>query len=61
MFEQKSKSTNQIDMLDSILFDWNPILKKWENGFQLLCLYKSVNGNNIVPRSHVIKEEVRGT
>ena len=46
-------------MLDSILFDWNPIANKWENDFELMYLYKSVNGHNSVPRSNVTKEGVK--
>ena len=46
-------------MLDSILFYWNPIANKQENFFELLCLYKLVNGYNKLPRSHVTKEGVK--
>jgi len=53
------KSTNQINMLESISFDWNPTVNEWENNFDLLRLYKSINGNTNVPRSYNTKEGVK--
>ena len=45
-------------MLVSILFYWKSIAIEWENYFELLRLYRSINGNNSVPRSHATKEGV---
>ena len=41
------------------IIDWNLITNKWENNFELLCLYKPINGNTSVPRSHVTKNQVK--
>merc|ERR1740136_236752 len=52
-------SAYRINMLDSISFDWDPIVTMWGHKFELLCQYNSNNGNTNVPRSYVTKERVR--
>ena len=52
-------STNQISMLDSISFDWGPVEIEWKNNFELLRLYKSINGKTNVPQRYVTKEGVK--
>jgi len=56
---KNQKSKNQTSMLDSISFDWGPIMNKWDNKFELLCQYKSINGNTSVPKSYVTIEGVK--
>jgi len=51
--------TTRISMLDSISFEWDPIVNEWESTFKLLRLYKSSNGNTRVPRSYVTKDGVK--
>ena len=51
--------TTRISMLDSISFEWDPIVNEWESKFKLLRLYKSSNGNTRVPRSYVTKDGVK--
>jgi len=51
--------TTRVSMLDSILFDWDPITNEWKNKFEQLRLYKSINGHTNVPKSYVTKEGVR--
>merc|ERR1740136_207151 len=52
-------SAYRINMLDSISFNWDPIVTMWGHKFELLCQYNSNNGNTNVPRSYVTKERVR--
>ena len=44
-YELKSKSMNQIDVLDSILLYWYSIENERENSFKLLRVFKSINGH----------------
>ena len=48
--------TTQISTSDSISFDWGATVNEWESKFELLRLYKSMNGNTSVPKRHVTKE-----
>ena len=52
-------STNRINMIDSIIFDWDTTGKEYENKFELLHLYTSINGNTSITRSYVTKEGVK--
>merc|ERR1740124_1377577 len=52
-------SAYRINMLDSISFNWDPIVTMWGHKFELLSQYNSNNGNTNVPRSYVTKERVR--
>merc|ERR1740136_238030 len=52
-------SAYRINMLDSISFDWDPIVTMWGHKFELLCQYNSNNGNTNVPRGYVTKEGVK--
>ena len=42
-------------MLDSISFYWDPIGNDREDKFELIIIYKSINGDTSVPRSYVTK------
>jgi len=52
-------SAYRVNMLDSISFNWDLSVTAWEHKFELLCQYKSNNGNTNVPRSYATKEGVR--
>ena len=46
-------------MLDSISFDGGQNVHAWESKFELLRLYKPINGNNSVSSRYSTKEGVR--
>ena len=46
--KQNSLSEYQKNRLNSLGFDWNPLLTKWNNAFHELEVYHETNGNCMV-------------
>jgi len=56
---QNRMPTSRISIPVSISFDWDRIMNEWENKFEILCQYKSINGDANVPNSYVTTEGVK--
>ncbi|CAE8667953.1 unnamed protein product, partial [Polarella glacialis] len=48
-----SLDQRQMDLLDQLGFDWEPVSLQWERRFQQLQVYTAEHGDTFVPSSHV--------